>query len=92
MRVFLGAVANRERSSTPFTEDEVEDAEARKTIADCKLRIAKAEQVKQIEDEENIIILKKTSSIIQNPITGVGHDERKIGEIGVRVAGVSAHS
>ena len=37
--------APRERSSTPFTEDEVEDKEARDTIVDCKIRIAKAEQV-----------------------------------------------
>ena len=37
--------SNRERSSTPFSEDEVEDAGARKTIGDCKIRIARAEQV-----------------------------------------------
>ena len=38
-------LTDRERSSTPFTEDEVEDTEARETIDDCKIRIAKAEQV-----------------------------------------------
>ena len=68
----IGAVsvpsADRERSSTPFTEDEVEDAEARKTIADCKLRIAKAEQVKHIEDKEYIIITIVISVISHSPI------------------------
>ena len=42
---FNECASNRERSSTPFSEDEVEDAGARKTIGDCKTRIARAEQV-----------------------------------------------